>query len=88
MRLPGPASTYGKFSVFVVAATPKGDFSEVTRRRQTFEVKRGEEKKAEGSHLTYTLEVESDAPAPRISLAVWDEIGGEAGFALVGRRKG
>ncbi len=88
VRLPGPASTYGKFSVFVVAATPKGDFSEVTRRRQTFEVKRGEEKKAEGSHLTYTLEVESDAPAPRISLAVWDEIGGEAGFALVGRRKG
>ncbi len=88
VRLPGPASTQGKFSVFVVAATPKGDFSEVTRRRQTFEVKRGEEKKAEGSHLTYTLEVESDAPAPRISLAVWDEIGGEAGFALVGKRKG
>lgn len=88
VRLPGPASTHGKFSVFVVAATPKGDFSEVTRRRQAFEVKRGEEKKADGSHLTYTLEVESDAPAPRISLAVWDEIGGEAGFALVGRRKG
>lgn len=88
VRLPGPAATHGKFSVFVVAATPKGGFSEVTRRRQTFEVKRGEEKKADGSHLTYTLEVESDAPAPRISLAVWDEIGGEAGFALVGKRKG
>jgi VWFA-related protein len=88
VRLPGPSSAQGKFSVFVVAATPKGDFSEVTRRRQTFEVKRGEEAKADASHLTYTLEVESDAPAPRISLAVWDEIGGEAGFALVGRRKG
>ena len=88
VRLPGPAAAHGKFSVFVVAATPKGDFSEVTRRRQVFEVKRGEEKKADGSHLTYTLEVESDAPAPRISLAVWDEIGGEAGFALVGKRKG
>ncbi len=88
VRLPGPAATHGRFSVFVVAATPKGDFSEVTRRRQTFEVKRGEEKKADGSHLTYTLEVESDAPSPRISLAVWDEVGGEAGFALVGKRKG
>jgi len=88
VRVPGPAATKGKFSVFVVAATPKGDFSEVVRRRQEFEVKRGEEAKADASHLTYTLEVESDAPAPRISLAVWDEIGGEAGFALVGKRKG
>lgn len=88
VRLPGPASTHGKFSVFVVAATPKGDFSEVTRRRQAFEVKRGEEERADGSHLTYTLEVESDFPSPRISLAVWDEIGGETGFALVGKRKG
>lgn len=87
VRVPGPAATKGKFSVFVVAATPKGDFSEVVRRRQEFEVKRGEEAKADASHLTYTLEVESDAPAPRISLAVWDEIGGEAGFALVGKRK-
>ncbi|MHB1048016.1 MAG: VWA domain-containing protein [Thermoanaerobaculia bacterium] len=88
VRLPGPAAAKGKFSVFVVAATPKGDFSEVARRRQEFEVKRGEEAKADASHLTYTLEVESEAPAPRISLAVWDEIGGEAGFALVGKRKG
>ena len=88
VRLPGPTAAKGKFSVFVVAATPKGDFSEVVRRRQEFEVKRGEEAKADASHLTYTLEVESDAPAPRISLAVWDEIGGEAGFALVGKRKG
>ncbi len=31
----------GKFSVFVVVATPNGDFTDVTRRRQTFEV-RGE----------------------------------------------
>ena len=51
-------------------------------------MKPGEETRADGSHLTYTLEVESDAPAPRISLAVWDEIGGEAGFVLVGKRKG
>ena len=88
VRVPGPAAAKGKFSVFVVAATPKGDFSEVVRRRQEFEVKRGEEAKADASHLTYTLEVESDAPAPRISLGVWDEIGGEAGFALVGKRRG
>lgn len=88
VRLPGPAAAKGKFSVFVVAATPKGDFSEVVRRRQEFEVKRGEEAKADASHLTYTLEVESDAPAPRISLAVWDEIGGEAGFAIVGKGRG
>jgi hypothetical protein len=87
-RLPGPTSTHGKFSVFVVAATPSGDFSEVTRRRQTFEVRPGEVEKARNAHLTYTLEVESDAPAPRISLGVWDEVGGEAGFALVGSRKG
>ena len=88
VRVAGPASTQGKFSVFVVVATPNGDFTEVTRRRQTFEVRRGEESKAGASHLTYTLEIESDGPAPRISLGVWDEIGGEAGFALIGRRKG
>ena len=88
VRLSGPTSTRGKFSVFVVVATPNGDFSGVTRRRQTFEVQRGEEEKAGASHLTYTLEVDSDVPEPRISLGVWDEVGGEAGFALVGRRKG
>lgn len=88
VRLPGQASTQGKFSVFVVVATPNGDFSEVTRKRQEFEVARGDEEKAGASHLTYTLEIESDVPAPRISLGVWDEIGGEAGFALVGRLKG
>lgn len=88
VRVAGPASTQGKFSVFVVVATPNGDFTDVTRRRQTFEVRRGEESKAGASHLTYTLEIESDGPAPRISLGVWDEIGGEAGFALIGRRKG
>lgn len=88
VRLPGPAAAKGKFSVFVVAATEKGDFSEVTRRRQEFEVKRGEEERADASHVTYTLEVESDAPSARISLGVWDEFGGEAGFALVGGRRG
>jgi VWFA-related protein len=88
VRVPGPASTQGRFSVFVVAATPNGDFTEVTRRRQTFEVRRGEESKADASHLTYTLEIDSDVPTPRISLGVWDEVGGEAGFALVGRRRG
>ena len=87
-RLPGATSTHGKFSVFVVVATPNGDFSDVTRRRQDFKVEKGEEEKAGASHLTYTLEVESDVPEPRISLGVWDEIGGEAGFALVGRRRG
>ncbi|MBI5443482.1 MAG: VWA domain-containing protein, partial [Deltaproteobacteria bacterium] len=88
VRLSGPSSTRGKFSVFVVVATPNGDFTDVTRRRQTFEVQRGEEEKAGDSHLTYTLEVDSDVPEPRISLGVWDEVGGEVGFALVGRRKG
>jgi VWFA-related protein len=88
VRLSGPTSTRGKFSVFVVVATPNGDFTEVTRRRQTFEVQRGEEEKAGASHLTYTLDVDSDVAEPRISLGVWDEVGGEAGFALVGRRKG
>ncbi len=88
VRLPGPGPTRGRFSVFVVAATPNGDFSEVSRRRQVFEVQKGEEEKAGASHLTYTIEVESGAASPRISLGVWDEIGGEAGFALVGRRRG
>lgn len=88
VRRPGPTSTHGTFSVFVVVATPNGDFSGVTRRRQRFEVRRGEEEKATSSHLTYTLEVESDVREPRISLGVWDEVGGEAGFALLGRRRG
>lgn len=88
VRLPGQASTQGRFSVFVVVATPNGDFSAVTRKRQAFEVGRGDVEKAKASHLTYTLEIESDVPAPRISLGVWDEIGGESGFALVGRIRG
>ena len=88
VRLPGEVSTKGRFSVFVVVATPNGDFSGVTRQRRSFKVQKAEEARADASHLTYTLEVESDVPAPRISLGVWDEVGGEAGFALVGRRKG
>ncbi len=85
VRVPAPpAATRGKFSVFVVAAVPNGNFTEVTRRRQEFLVRREEEEKAQDSHLTYTLDVEGAAPALRISLAVWDEIGGEAGFGRTG----
>ena len=73
----------GTFSVFVASVAPEGDFSEVTRKSQPFEVPGQDVETAKAGHYTYELEIESAGPEARVCVGVWDEKGNEAGFAVV-----
>lgn len=81
--LPDAKGAAGSFSVFVASVGPKGDFSEVTRRSQPFEIPMAELDTAKTGYYTYELEITTSGPDARICIGVWDEKGNEAGFAVV-----
>ncbi|MCL4810699.1 MAG: VWA domain-containing protein, partial [Thermoanaerobaculia bacterium] len=81
--LPTQKGMAGAFSVFVASVGPKGDFSEVTRKSQPFEIPAAEVETASAGHYTYTLEIATSGPDARICVGVWDEKGNDAGFAVV-----
>ena len=81
--LPTQKGVAGAFSVLVAAVGPKGDFSEVTRKTQPFEIVSTEVEKATTGHYTYSFEIDASGPDARICVGVWDEKGGDAGFAVV-----
>jgi len=81
--LPTQKGVAGSFSVFVAAVGPKGDFSEVSRKSQAFEIPSAELEKATAGHYTYDFEIERTGPDARICVGIWDEKGGDAGFAVV-----
>ena len=81
--LPNANGAAGSFSVFVASVGPKGDFSEVTRRSQPFEIVTAELETAKTGHYTYEVEITTSGPDARVCVGVWDENGNEAGFAVV-----
>lgn len=81
--LPTAKGVAGAFSVFVASVAPEGDFSEVTRRSQTFEVPAQDLETAKAGHYTYELEIDSSGPQARVCVGVWDEKSNDAGFAVV-----
>lgn len=81
--LPTAKGAAGSFSVFVASVGPKGDFSDITRRSQPFEIPEADLETAKTGYYTYELEVSSNGPEARVCVGVWDEKGNEAGFALV-----
>ena len=81
--LPGADGHRGAVSVFWVAADPGGEFSDVKRERHDVVLPAdaaGPESKVE---LNLELRLEAADPGARISIAAWDETGGEAGFGLI-----
>ncbi len=81
--LPTAKGAAGAFSVFVASIGPKGDFSDVIRRSQPFEIPQKDLEQAKAGHYTYEVEVKSGSPGDRFSVGVWDEKGNDAGFAVV-----
>ena len=81
--LPTARGVGGAFSVLVASVAPEGDFSEVTRKTQPFEVPGKDLETARAGHYTYELEIETAGPDARICVGVWDEKGNDAGFAVV-----
>jgi VWFA-related protein len=81
--LPTAKGVAGAFSVFVASVAPEGDFSDVSRRTQSFEIAAGEVETAKAGHYTYELEIESSGPEARVCVGVWDEKSNDAGFAVV-----
>ena len=81
--LPAARGVKGAFSVFVAAAGPGGEFSDVTRQSRSFEIASRDLAKAKAGHYTYELDVLVNSPNARVSVGVWDEVGRDAGFAVV-----
>jgi hypothetical protein len=81
--LPSAKGAQGAFSVFVASVASAGDFSEVSRRSQQFEIPREDLEAAKAAHYTYDLEIETAGPEARVCVGVWDEKGNDAGFYVV-----
>ena len=81
--LPGPDGHRGAVSVFWVVAGPEGDFGEVHRERHEVTLSADTAGPASTTILSWETRVESSDPAARISIGVWDETGGEAGFRVI-----
>jgi hypothetical protein len=81
--LPTAKGAQGAFSVLVASVAAAGDFSEVTRRSQAFEIPAAELETAKAGHYTYELEIVATGPDARICVGIWDEKGSDAGFAVV-----
>ena len=73
----------GAVSVFTVSAGPGGEFSDVRRERREIELPAASAGPASTTVLSYDLEIPTSDPAARISIGVWDETGGEAGFRII-----
>lgn len=80
--LPGPDGLRGAVSVFWVSAGPAGDFVGVRRERHEIALPGGPESAA-ATVLSWETGIEASDPAARISIGVWDEVGGEAGFRVI-----
>lgn len=81
--LPGPDGHRGAVSVFWVVAGPEGDFGEVHRERHEVTLTADAAGPASTTILSWETRVEGSDPAARISIGVWDETGGEAGFRVI-----
>ncbi|MHB8798160.1 MAG: VWA domain-containing protein [Thermoanaerobaculia bacterium] len=81
--LPSAKGAQGTFSVLVASVAAAGDFSEVSRRSQAFEIPAAELETAKAGHYTYELEIVATGPDARICVGIWDEKGSDAGFAVV-----
>jgi VWFA-related protein len=81
--LPTAAGMKGAVSIFTVSAGPGGEFSEIRRERHEIELPAASVGPASTTVLNYDVEIPSADPASRISIAVWDETGGEAGFRVI-----
>lgn len=81
--LPGPDGHRGAVSVFWVVAGPEGDFGEVRRERHEVALTADAAGPGSTTILSWEARIEASDPAARISIGVWDETGGEAGFRVI-----
>ncbi len=88
LLLPGGPRHKGAFSVFVAWAGAAGEFSEVVRQRRDLVIPEADLARALAGSVRFDLDVRTEGPNVRLSVGVWDETGGEAGFALLGAPRG
>ncbi len=81
--LPTATGMKGAVSIFTVAAGPGGEFSEIHRERHEIGLTAESVGPVSTTVLSYDLEIPTTDPASRISIGVWDETGGEAGFRVI-----
>lgn len=81
--LPTAAGARGAVSVFVASGGAGGDFSDVARVRREVELPAALAGPASTEIVSVETDVVTASPGARISVGVWDETGGEAGFRLL-----
>ncbi len=81
--LPNAQGASGSFSVFVASVGPRGNFNEITNPPRSFDVPAAQLEQARAAHFTYEVDVPASSPEVRISVGVLDEVGKDAGFAIV-----
>jgi VWFA-related protein len=81
--LPNAQGASGSFSVFVASVGPKGNFNEITNPPKNFDIATADLERAKSAHFTYEVDVPASSPEARISVGVLDEVGKDAGFAIV-----
>jgi len=81
--LPTATGAKGAVSIFTVTAGPGGEFSEIRRERHEVELPPDSIGPASTTVLSFDMEILTSDPGSRISIGVWDEIGGEVGFRVV-----
>jgi hypothetical protein len=81
--LPTATGMKGAVSIFTVTAGPGGEFSEIRRERHEIDLAATSVGPASTTVLSYDMEIPTTDPASRISIGVWDETGGEAGFRVI-----
>ena len=81
--LPNAQGASGSFSVYVASVGPNGNFTEITNPPKSFDIQTADLERAKAAHFTYEVEVPASSPEARISVGVLDEVGKDAGFAIV-----
>lgn len=81
--VPGSDGHRGAVSVFWVSAGPTGLFSDVRRERHEVLLPADSAGPSSTTVLSWESRIESTDPTARVSIAVWDEVGGEAGFRVL-----
>jgi VWFA-related protein len=80
IMLPEGDKQAGSFAVYVAAAANLNELSDITQKKQAFEVKESQLEAAQAGFFTYDLDVQVNRKAKYVAVGVLDEVGRSYGL--------